>query len=77
MSVGARVNSLGKAQSVADGRASFGGWSHMVNLVTIRGETFVVDVGVSTSCTGEDMVRVSADQVPNSSVPAVRLVRWP
>jgi hypothetical protein len=47
MHVGARVNQLGKALENADGRSSFGGWSHMVNLVTIRGEVFVVDVGVS------------------------------
>ncbi|KAK4961761.1 hypothetical protein LTR10_002252 [Elasticomyces elasticus] len=46
MSVGARINRMGKGGvGNEDGMTSFGGWSHMVNLVTIRGEVFVVDVG--------------------------------
>ena len=49
MSVGARVNHLGKSIEEDTGQCEFGGWSHMVNLVTIRGEIFMVDVGVSGS----------------------------
>ncbi|KAK3617918.1 hypothetical protein LTR22_026555 [Elasticomyces elasticus] len=46
MSVGARINRIGKGGvGNGDGSTSFGGWSHMVNLVTIRGEVYVVDVG--------------------------------
>ncbi|KAK3616205.1 hypothetical protein LTR22_027147 [Elasticomyces elasticus] len=46
MSVGARINRIGKGGvGNEDGMTSFGGWSHMVNLVTIRGEVFVIDVG--------------------------------
>ncbi|KAK4904349.1 hypothetical protein LTR49_026179 [Elasticomyces elasticus] len=46
MSVGARINRMGKGGvGNENGMTSFGGWSHMVNLVTIRGEVFVVDVG--------------------------------
>ncbi|KAK5674074.1 hypothetical protein LTS10_013169 [Elasticomyces elasticus] len=37
MSVGARINRMGKGGvGNEDGMTSFGGWSHMVNLVTIR-----------------------------------------
>ncbi|KAK3616422.1 hypothetical protein LTR56_025967 [Elasticomyces elasticus] len=46
MSVGARINRMGKGGVGNEDRmTSFGGWSHTVNLVTIRGEVFVVDVG--------------------------------
>ncbi|KAK4897077.1 hypothetical protein LTR49_028040, partial [Elasticomyces elasticus] len=48
MSVGVRINRRGKGGvGNEDGMTSFGNWSHMVNLVTIRGEVFVVDIGVS------------------------------
>ncbi|KAK3614850.1 hypothetical protein LTR22_027648 [Elasticomyces elasticus] len=46
MSVWVRINRKGGVGN-EDGMTSFGGWSHMVNLVTIRGEVFVVDIGVS------------------------------
>ncbi|EMC93807.1 hypothetical protein BAUCODRAFT_74506 [Baudoinia panamericana UAMH 10762] len=45
MSVGARLNTLYESNGESNGEHRFAGWSHMVNLVTIRGETFLVDVG--------------------------------
>ncbi|KAK3117966.1 hypothetical protein LTR53_000118 [Teratosphaeriaceae sp. CCFEE 6253] len=45
MSVGARLNRIDKSAPNRPGTVSFGGWSHMVNLVTIRGDIYVVDVG--------------------------------
>lgn len=45
MSVGARVNSQMQPGGSTAGMPTFGGWSHMVNLVTIRSETYMVDVG--------------------------------
>lgn len=45
MSVGARVNTDNEPGGDLEGTCSFGGWSHMVNLVTIRGEIYMVDVG--------------------------------
>lgn len=45
MSVGARINQRFKSSGEINGEPAFGGWSHMVNLVTIRGKTMLVDVG--------------------------------
>ncbi|KAK1067280.1 hypothetical protein LTR12_010078 [Friedmanniomyces endolithicus] len=46
MSVGARINRMGKGFIGNEaGKVQYGGWSHIVNLVTIRGDVFVVDVG--------------------------------
>ncbi|KAK4544777.1 hypothetical protein LTR36_004026 [Oleoguttula mirabilis] len=45
MSVGARVNSQVTPGGELSGECRFGGWSHMVNLITIRGEIYMVDVG--------------------------------
>jgi len=45
MTVGARVNSQIHPLGVGNGRACYGGFSHIVNLVTIRGQTYLVDVG--------------------------------
>ncbi|KAK5109862.1 hypothetical protein LTR62_006469 [Meristemomyces frigidus] len=45
MTVGARLNSQNDDTEAESGRGTFGGWSHIVNLVAIRGEVFVADVG--------------------------------
>ncbi|KAK4908233.1 hypothetical protein LTR49_022833 [Elasticomyces elasticus] len=56
MSVGARINRMGKGGvRNEDGSTSFGGWSHMVNLVTIRGEVYVVDVGLGPGSSARPM----------------------
>ncbi|KAK6381211.1 hypothetical protein LTR81_027594 [Elasticomyces elasticus] len=44
-SVGARINRMGKGGVGNEDRMTcFGGWTHMINLVTMRDEVFVVDV---------------------------------
>ncbi|KAK5113016.1 hypothetical protein LTR85_011038 [Meristemomyces frigidus] len=45
MSVGARINSQVGPGGEMNGQCRYGGWSHMVNLITIRGEIYMVDVG--------------------------------
>ncbi|KAK5111077.1 hypothetical protein LTR85_012271 [Meristemomyces frigidus] len=45
MSVGARINSQLTPGGELENECRFEGWGHMVNLVTIRGEIYMVDVG--------------------------------
>lgn len=46
MSVGARVNLQQQPDASIEGqKQQYGGWSHMVNLVNVRGELYMVDVG--------------------------------
>ncbi|KAF2770660.1 cysteine proteinase [Teratosphaeria nubilosa] len=45
MSVGARINTYNQHNGEDSTSACFGGRSHMINIVTIRRERFVVDVG--------------------------------
>ena len=64
MSVGARINRMGKGFIGNEaGKVQYGGWSHIVNLVTIRGDVFVVDVGVSGKRLATSHVPGSADDV--------------
>jgi arylamine N-acetyltransferase len=45
MSVGARINHRNQHDGEEGAEATYGGWSHMINLVTIRGSKYIVDVG--------------------------------
>ncbi|KAK3677089.1 hypothetical protein LTR78_003294 [Recurvomyces mirabilis] len=76
MSVGARVNAEVKNTEDETGRCRFGGWSHLVNLVTIRGETFVVDVGFgSGGPTRPIALKEGATELSFPPPPHVRLRR--
>ncbi|KAK5135571.1 hypothetical protein LTR08_005051 [Meristemomyces frigidus] len=82
MSVGARINSQTTHTGDLQSESSFGGWSHMVNLVTIRGEIYMVDVGfgsggpthplplkeggVSMNVPPEENVRLRHDSIPEN-----------
>lgn len=75
--MGARINHHGKGIEADEGRSAFSGWTHMVNLVTIRGECFMVDVGVSREKTSYDVTAPRMLIRLSSSEAAGRLVRWP
>lgn len=46
MSVGARLNLQHRPDNdMQDGEERYGGWSHMINIVNVRGDLYVVDVG--------------------------------
>ena len=82
MSVGARIHSATMPTGEVRSEGKFGGWSHMVNLVTIRGETYMVDVGfgsggptvplslkeggVTMNVPPEENVRLRHDNIPEN-----------
>ncbi|KAF1984182.1 arylamine N-acetyltransferase 1 [Aulographum hederae CBS 113979] len=73
-SLGYRLHSAGAR--VKAGGASFGGWSHMINIVNIDGQRYVVDVGFGANCMIEPMkIDRAGTIVPNLRPASARIIR--
>ena len=88
-SVGARVNSAADPSGEGQPRQSYGGFGHMLNIVNIEGEKYLVDVGfgsggpthplplkdrqVSVNIAPNQEVRLRWDAIPENENPDAKL----
>jgi arylamine N-acetyltransferase len=73
MSTGGRVNTAVQPSGDIGPEEHYTGWSHMVNIVTIQGQRYMVDVGFGTGQATHPLPLV--DRSPSMNVRPSRLVR--
>ncbi|KAI9747394.1 MAG: hypothetical protein M4579_007474 [Chaenotheca gracillima] len=74
---GARVNTAAMPGHEVGPGPKYGGWSHMVNIVTIRNQRYMVDVGFGSNQSVQPLPLISATPHANIGAQSVRLLHAP